>query len=195
VQPEQEIGPQLELLGFSPSDVRRVVLTHLHTDHAGGLHHLAASEILVSRIELGLASGTMGKLRGYLPHRWPDWFQPTPVDFPEDAPFGPFPTSRSLTRAGDVTLLPTPGHTPGHVSVAVRAGDHLVLLAGDTSYTQQLMLDGVADGVTNDAATARDTLRRLRELTRAQPTVYLPSHDPDAARRLQALEHAQHQPA
>jgi glyoxylase-like metal-dependent hydrolase (beta-lactamase superfamily II) len=39
VEPEQEIGPQLERLGIQPGDVRWVVLTHLHTDHAGGLHH------------------------------------------------------------------------------------------------------------------------------------------------------------
>ena len=36
VEPEQEIGPQLERLGIGPSDVRQVVMTHLHTDHAGG---------------------------------------------------------------------------------------------------------------------------------------------------------------
>jgi glyoxylase-like metal-dependent hydrolase (beta-lactamase superfamily II) len=194
VRPEQEIGPQLERLGFSPRDVRRVVVTHLHTDHAGGLHHLPASEILVNRTELDLASGAMGRLRGYLPHRWPHWFRPTPVDF-DDEPFGAFASSRRLTEAGDVTLLPTPGHTAGHMSVAVRTDDRLVLLAGDASYTQSLMLDGLADGVTNDEATARDTLRRIRRLTEAEPTVYLPSHDPDSARRLRTLELARPEPA
>src|SRR6476661_8563398 len=38
VEPEEEIGPQLRRLGIGPGDVRTVVLTHLHTDHAGGLH-------------------------------------------------------------------------------------------------------------------------------------------------------------
>jgi glyoxylase-like metal-dependent hydrolase (beta-lactamase superfamily II) len=193
VEPEQEIGPQLQRLGFSPRDVRWVILTHLHTDHAGGLHHFPDSEILVTRTELELASGPTGRLRGYLPHRWPDWFQPTLVDF-ADEPFGSFSTSQPLTDAGDITLLPTPGHTAGHMSVAVPTDDRLVLLAGDTSYTQSLMVQGIADGVTNDAATARDTLQRLQRLTQAQPTVYLPSHDPDAARRLREREPAQAEP-
>ena len=35
VRPEQEIGPQLERLGIEPSAVRQVVMTHMHTDHAG----------------------------------------------------------------------------------------------------------------------------------------------------------------
>src|SRR5215472_17880767 len=37
VSPEDEIGPQIRKLGFSTSDVRWVVLSHFHTDHAGGL--------------------------------------------------------------------------------------------------------------------------------------------------------------
>lgn len=39
VAPEEEIGPQLNAMGIRSSDVRVVVLTHLHHDHTGGLHH------------------------------------------------------------------------------------------------------------------------------------------------------------
>ena len=35
VEPEEEIGPRLRAIGISPVDVRWVVMTHLHTDHAG----------------------------------------------------------------------------------------------------------------------------------------------------------------
>ena len=47
VSPEQEVGPQLLKLGIRPDDVQTVILTHLHTDHAGGLHHFPKSTILV----------------------------------------------------------------------------------------------------------------------------------------------------
>jgi N-acyl homoserine lactone hydrolase len=50
------------------------------------------------------------------------------------------------------------------------------------------MLAGVADGVTTSPGTARDSLHRIRALAHSEPTVYLPTHDPDAPRRLQALE-------
>jgi glyoxylase-like metal-dependent hydrolase (beta-lactamase superfamily II) len=184
VAPEEEIGPQLARLGFSTGDVRRVVLTHLHTDHAGGLDHFPDSEVLVTREELAFASGALGKLRGYLPDRRPAWLQPTLVDFEQRA-FGPFARSLALTRAGDVTLLPTPGHTPGHLSVAVRDGDRVILLAGDVSYTEGLLLEDVADGVTTDVAGARRAMALVRELAAAEPVVYLPSHDPQAVARLQ----------
>ena len=77
VEPEEEIGPQLERLGIRPSDVRRVVMTHLHTDHAGGLHHFPDNEILVSRTELDYADGLRGRLRGYVNKPWPASFKPT----------------------------------------------------------------------------------------------------------------------
>ncbi len=186
VAPDEEIGPQLQRLGLSAADVRWVVLTHLHTDHAGGLAHFPDSEILVSRTELRQASGTLGRARGYLPNRWPHWFSPAPVDL-DDGAFGPIRGARPLTAAGDVTLLATPGHTPGHMSVAVDLHDRLVLLAGDASYTQDLMLDGIADGVTNDVRTARSTLAALRALVDSRPTIYLPSHDPDSPGRLNRL--------
>lgn len=193
VEPQEEVGPQIEALGFSTTEVRWVVLTHLHGDHTGGLKYFAGSRILVTGAELAVAGGTMGKLRGYLPHRLPGWFDPAPVEF-GDRPLGPFPRTHALTEAGDVVLVPTPGHTPGHMSVAVDAGERLILLAGDTSYTQELMLDGTADGVTDDPGAARRTLGLVRELAAARPTVYLPSHDPDAVRRLAAGEAARVRP-
>ena len=117
VRPEQEIGPQLEQLGILPSDVRLVVMTHLHTDHAGGMHEFPDSEILVSRAELDYAAGLRGRLRGYPNKRWPAWFRPTLVDLPA-VPLGPFPASMALTQAGDVTLVAVPGHTPANLPLS-----------------------------------------------------------------------------
>src|SRR6266436_1492178 len=54
---EEEIGPQLRALGIGSRDVKRVVLTHLHMDHDGGLAHFPQSEILVAPGELRTASG------------------------------------------------------------------------------------------------------------------------------------------
>jgi glyoxylase-like metal-dependent hydrolase (beta-lactamase superfamily II) len=183
IEREEEIGPQLQALGIGPRDVKRVVLTHLHMDHDGGLAHFRGSEILVSRGELQIASGWAGRMRGYLPNRWPSWFDPTPLRLAPEA-FGPFAASKRLTVAGDVIAVATPGHTRDHISVLVRDGDTTFFLAGDTSYSQALMLAGKVDGVCADEEVSRATLSAIQRLAQESSTVYLPTHDPGSATRL-----------
>jgi N-acyl homoserine lactone hydrolase len=183
VRPEEEVGPQLRALGIPAEEVRWVVMTHLHSDHAGGLAYFPKAEILLSRTEYQQAVGRLGQVRGYLPQHWPAWFSPTLISFAVAA-VGPFPLSYPLTKAQDVLLIPTAGHTAGHLSVGVLEDDHALFLAGDTSYTQRLMLEEAVDGVAPDEQVSRQTLQRIHAYTQQVPTVYLPSHDPEARARL-----------
>jgi glyoxylase-like metal-dependent hydrolase (beta-lactamase superfamily II) len=182
VHPDEELGPQLRARGIGRRDIRHVVLTHLHTDHAGGLIHVTGSTVWVARGEFARASGIAGRVQGYLPHRWPKWWAPEFVRF-DRRPVGPFDEAMRITRRGDVVIIPTPGHTPHHLSVLV-CGDPSYLIAGDTSYTQALLLDGTVDGVSPDPRVTRSTNARILALGRERPVVYLPSHDPESEMRL-----------
>jgi N-acyl homoserine lactone hydrolase len=183
VSPEQEVGPQLLKLGIRPNDVRTVILTHLHTDHAGGLHHFPKSEILVSAEELTLAKGFAGRLRGYLPNRWPQWFAPRSIVF-EPKAIGPFDRSHLVIPDGTIVIVPTPGHTPGHVSVIAVDGDVKHFLAGDATYTQQSLVEKLVDGVSPSEAVSLQTMRRIVSYASSEPMVYLPTHDPESEHRL-----------
>jgi N-acyl homoserine lactone hydrolase len=185
VKPEEEIGPQMRQMGLSPDDVRWVVLTHFHTDHAGGLYHFPKAEFLVTRSEFEAARGFRGRTRGYLSQHWPDWFAPSMVTF-APTPLGTFPQHYTLTQSGNVHLVQTPGHTVGHMSVIVQEDAQDVFLAGDASYTEAIMQRQTVDGVSPDVAQAAETLRRILHYTQERPTVYLPTHDPDSAARLAA---------
>jgi glyoxylase-like metal-dependent hydrolase (beta-lactamase superfamily II) len=88
-----------------------------------------------------------------------------------------------ITRRGDVVIVPTPGHTPDHVSVIV-SGSPSYFLAGDTSYTERLLVEGRVDGVSPNVSVSRETMARIVGLASERPLVYLPSHDPQAAERL-----------
>ena len=46
------------------------------------------------------------------------------------------------------------------------------------------MLSGTIDGVSADENVASATLSAIPSFASSQPTIYLPTHDPDAARRL-----------
>jgi N-acyl homoserine lactone hydrolase len=183
IEPDEELGPQLRAMGVGPRDVRRVVLTHLHIDHDGGLAAFPASEILVNPGELRRARGIAGRLRGYLPERWPKDFDPKPLVL-DGGPYGPFQRSKRLTADGAIVAVATPGHTADHLSVIVEDGDVAIFLAGDASYSEATMLSGTIDGVSDDEGSASATLAAIWAFAEARPTIYLPAHDPDGARRL-----------
>jgi N-acyl homoserine lactone hydrolase len=115
IAPEDEIGPQLRRMGVNPhKDVRHVVLTHLHTDHIGGLHHFPKSTVWLEPRAYRAASGPLGRPSGYLPQHWPRWLEPSFVPFSQDDTRWAG-ASFSLTKDGAVSLVPTPGHTPHHL--------------------------------------------------------------------------------
>jgi glyoxylase-like metal-dependent hydrolase (beta-lactamase superfamily II) len=57
-------------------------------------------------------------------------------------------------------------------------------LAGDTSYTQEILLEGESDGVSPKPSVTVETLQRILTHASHRPTVYLPSHDPASEERL-----------
>lgn len=183
ITPQDELGAQMRARSLNPSDVRWVILTHLHQDHDGGLHFFPNAEFVVSRREWAAAQGFAGRLGGYQNQRWPKNLAPTQIDFSSGA-YHSFAFSQVITRAGDLRLVPTPGHCAGHLSVVLEQGDRALFFAGDAAYTEQLLLEDVVDGVGPDPAIQRDTHRRIRALASQIPLVFLPSHDPDAQARL-----------
>jgi glyoxylase-like metal-dependent hydrolase (beta-lactamase superfamily II) len=182
VAPDEEIGPQLNAMGIRCRDVRLVVLTHLHHDHTGGLHHFPHNRILATPESLRLAR-RRGTLVGALPRSWPTWFEPEPLEFSGPA-VGPFARSAPLTRDGSIFAVETPGHMTGHVSIVARSEDLTYVLAGDLTYRQYLMMDDVVDGMTENPAVSLASQRAMKVFAQNEPTVLLPAHDPEAAKRL-----------
>jgi glyoxylase-like metal-dependent hydrolase (beta-lactamase superfamily II) len=66
----------------------------------------------------------------------------------------------------------------------VQDGDTSVLLAGDTSYNEALMLAGTVDGVSADDGVSKATLKAIAAFARDRRLLYLPTHDPQSADRL-----------
>jgi glyoxylase-like metal-dependent hydrolase (beta-lactamase superfamily II) len=167
---DDEAAAQLARSGVAPQDVRWVVLSHLHTDHVGGLAAFEEAEIVVPRREWEAASGMAGRIRGYLPQYWPSGVRPRLVDF-DGPPLGPFSGTHDVAGDGRLLLVPTPGHTPGHTALLVRDGGRSWLLGGDLAHTAQEL---------DEAAPA------VAEFCRTEPAVFLATHDARAPELLAA---------
>jgi glyoxylase-like metal-dependent hydrolase (beta-lactamase superfamily II) len=122
-------------------------------------------------------------LVGAAPETWPIWFAPKPFEF-FGPPVGPFTRSAPLTRDGSILAVETPAHMTGHVSIVARSEALTYLLAGDVTYRQYLLMDDVVDGMTENAAQSLASLRAIKQIAQAEPTVLLTTHDPGAAKRL-----------
>ena len=124
---------QLGRLGYSPGDVRDIVMTHLDPDHAGGLADFPKARVHVHAKELQAARKPTARERmRYIKAHWshgPDWVEHSEQG--EDW-FG-FGSVQQVTD--DVVMVPLHGHTRGHCGVAVRRPDGGWLLhAGDAYF-------------------------------------------------------------
>jgi glyoxylase-like metal-dependent hydrolase (beta-lactamase superfamily II) len=181
VLPEMELGAQLRTLGLSGRDVRWVVQTHLHFDHANGFAFVPRAEVLVARAEL---EGHRAVPVGALSCLYPSGFEPKALEY-QGGTFANFAQHHALTRAGDVLVLPTPGHSYGHQSVLLRDLERSYLFAGDVVFDEGQLREREIAGIVHDVAQSRSSLEAVRAYAATHPTVVLPSHDPDSLRRLQ----------
>lgn len=127
---------QVRRLGFEPSDVRHIVLTHLDLDHAGGLVDFPLARVHVYARELQAlespvdADERLRYRKVQFAHR-PQWISHADAGEPW---FG-FDAVRGLDGLPpEVLLVPLAGHTRGHAGVAVDTGAGWLLHAGDAYF-------------------------------------------------------------
>jgi glyoxylase-like metal-dependent hydrolase (beta-lactamase superfamily II) len=183
---DQTLPTLLERAGYAMRDVCKVIVSHLHQDHIGALAQLSHAEFYVSEPEWKTLHAPFPELSGVLrAHIDPTWnwkriaFGPVP-----DAP-APFASAYDVMGDGSLVLVPTPGHTPGSMSLLVRDGaSEPLLLVGDLTYSCELLHQHVVPGVGKARELHAVSERVLELATRLPGLEVLAAHDPSAATRL-----------
>ncbi|HEX3233886.1 MAG TPA: N-acyl homoserine lactonase family protein [Gemmatimonadales bacterium] len=182
ISSDQALVPELARRGLTPGDFDRVLLTHLHGDHVGGLAAFDQRRVWVARSEWAPVARFPGRLLRFLTAPVPRGFVPSLFDFDGPALLG-FPGSWRVTPDGSIVALPTPGHSPGHTSFLLRSTEGDVLLAGDVTYDLPALHNQREQGFIANVEEHRQTLSRVLSLVR-RGIAYLPSHDPESPARL-----------
>jgi N-acyl homoserine lactone hydrolase len=188
IGPEETLSLGLKGLGYSVGDVHTAVVSHLHQDHIGGLGELGHADIVVSKTEWGTLSSRLPEQRGLMSRhidlpglRWRQ-VEPEPTD---DPGLSPFEECHDIFGDGSMVLLPSPGHTPGSMSLLVRqSGLPPFMLVGDLTYDVHVLEDGHVPGVGSRRRLRESTAKVKRMRQRYSDLVILPAHDPGAAGRL-----------
>lgn len=167
-EPGRDIVSQLRASGVDLAEVRTILLSHLHRDHAGLADAFPQATVVVSRKEWDSQQA-----REY---RW----RPRLVDLSTAPPFGAFDHGIDLFEDGTVFLVDLPGHTPGNMGAWLNLDGGPVLLAGGAAWVIDNYMDlalPVRRGIADLNAYWR-SLHIIRAMQEAVPRlVVFPGHD------------------
>ena len=170
--------------GFTLDDIDAVVQSHLHLDHAGGLHRFAGTDVPVFVHERELKHAYFESVTG-------ESGAYVRADFDHDLAWEPLYGDDGLLYEG-VEWIHLPGHTPGLIGLLVADGaadGRDLLVVGDLAYTGYNYEDGHPMGrdLLHSRPDWRASRRRARDIEARRDALVVYGHDPEQVERLPDL--------
>ena len=174
--PDGTLLRQLDDSGVDRAAVGLVVLTHIHPDHVGwnlsdGSPTFPNARYLVTKVD------------------WDHWTQPeVRAEAPHvDAQMIPLEGLNVLDLIEDeydvtpeVKTLPTPGHTPGHISLVISSGGETAFVLGDVAHSPaQAQYTDWSPGFDTDPDLARETRHAVLDRLESEGSLVASGHFPD----------------
>ena len=180
---------QIQQLGFKPSDVKHILVSHLDFDHAGGISdfpqatvHILASEYNATQ-NLNFKNKIRYKPSQFKNHRYWNFLESshgeTWFNFERVQGFNIF--------NDEILMIPLLGHTEGHCGIAIKQNNNWLLFCGDAYYSHRQLdpknklpaLDMTERLFATDNIQRITTLRKIQSLAQSQPEIeIICAHDP-----------------
>jgi N-acyl homoserine lactone hydrolase len=176
--PEDDIRSRLAELGRTPEEVRIVINSHFHWDHAGGNRLFPQARFLVQSNEYRFAH----QPDGFISRPYEKAYFQCGIDYELLA-------GDTLIKPG-VAALTTPGHTPGHQSLMVRLpSGGIMIMTGDAMFCPANLDPNLPPGNAHTTEHAIASIARLRLLTEFLGGELVICHDPDFWKKWQPAPH------
>ena len=158
----------LEELGYTPDRVTKILVTHKHPDHSAALQYFPNAKIFI-----GPEDADAMKL--------PEGGNIIRAQY--GTPFKNFPNAQEV--APGIWFIEAKGHTKGNSIIIAESDGLYYMFHGDVTYCDAALKANKLSIVFEDIAAARETLDRVREFIKNQPTVYLSTHCPEGYENLE----------
>jgi len=159
---------QIQRLGYKHEDVKHIIQTHLHLDHAGGLPDFPKAHIHVFQPEYNHIMSHQSW--EYVPDHWkhkPDWV----MHKLSGEKWFDFEAIKLEGFEPEIWLIPLTGHTPGHMAVAVKQDQAWVMHGGDAVPFDAQLENGPPDWISR--LMLGPHIPRIRQLIKSNPQIEL----------------------
>jgi len=168
---EETLENQLALCGVTPNDIKKVVISHMHLDHAGGLYLFPHADIYIPKQDFEYAQVMVHKNPNPATHGGY-------VKADCESPANYILVDHDIEIAKGVELLCLPGHTPNLLGIMVHLDSQTFILPQDAVYTTEVYgPPAKGSGFLYDSISYFKSIERIRELEKKYNARIIPAHD------------------
>jgi N-acyl homoserine lactone hydrolase len=170
---DKTLTGQLAEIGLKPPDVTYVAISHTHGDHIGNVGLFPDAKILIQRAEYEWIHGSNGPNENVnqlmaLARRLlgnPRYLRLAEGDL-------------DVFGDGSVTLISTPGHTPGSQSLLVHLKNSgFIILSGDVVHLEENFAESRVPSLNTDKKASIESMERIRQIIKTHKAIMFINHD------------------
>jgi N-acyl homoserine lactone hydrolase len=180
---DKSLTDQLAEIGLKPEDISRVAISHTHGDHIGNMGLFPNSTVVMQKTEykwIHSADGPNDNVNQLMALARKLLGTPNKLQLIDG--------DTDVFGDGSVTLVSTPGHTPGHESLLLHLRNTgFVILSGDVVHTEENFEKNIVPSLNTNKAESIASMQRIRRLIAEYKATLFINHDKSQADTLRLI--------
>ena len=170
---DKSLTDQLAEIGLKPGDIGRVAISHTHGDHIGNMGLFKNSTVVIQRAEyswIHSADGPNDNVNQLMALARKLLGTPKKLQLMDG--------DTDVFGDGSVTLVSTPGHTPGHQSLLLHLKNSgFIILSGDVAHLKENFENNIVPSLNTNKAESIASMEKVRQLIAKYKATLFINHD------------------